>query len=885
MSLQYLQVPIDKFGHGLTNGNFVIERHNESRIANFKGFDSFASIGIQNDYNNISNEFIFSSSNKNLNIQYKDFVCSNVIKDIITFSDTNIIIEPNLSLISDNGIIIDDLKIYRENNTLLIYNTETQKKQNFGNNNIWEWNNIENNSNVVYLEGDLYVDNDIFLSGKVFPNHITSNYVINNTHNEMFRVGNGYAYSKLDTVAAHGLILNDAWQSTDNKKTIYSKRSIIVNGNIYVRGNIIEDYDPSEYILRDYSGYDKNEAKIHWRNIVEKTSGIFTDRKVIIDGNILLKGYVSNLYSEISNISIIEPFINTDVSSVNLIDKITLDNNLTVIENESIQIKGITSINGDLTIDGDLNVKENLNILNKVYEHTFIYNSMKRMQKRFTYNGQIPITKGAIHEIGYNILWTTDATPFDIFELNGTIFMSSIDRNGLRSQIKFKLIIDPSNNGLDRPGLDRILQNSSVIPVEHISVFEIKVTRLAARQIRFALHWETNEPYKRLYKVSIELSSLMPVNIGRNTIFTFFYDQLDTDDYSNTSEQIQEDEISIDHPYKPDPLQPYYGTASNLIVIEQFRITGACDIGPALQVFQNSFNLGNEDCIAEFWDSYNLSYEDINKTDGQNYKGTEDTLSNIRCVRIGQNATLTIGAQKRIFYLLNSVESGQFNIVPHSSNRNPMHIYHDPNTAFSYFDQNVTKFTNKGQLLIHSRDDYQIKHDLYIEDFKLYKLYVNGHILNEGSFTTLQNGVVNASFYKSNDESNVNYNSMDLYLCWNNLNNSNVDYSYGLINVSIDWSICSLNNTNYFTSYMNLNAQLQIAAIDNGTTYPNMLRHMIKDTYASGIFKIFECSSQRISRNMVKLNLYCAIDILAESRAIAKVNVTGSQKFYEFELL
>jgi uncharacterized protein YdeI (BOF family) len=884
MSLQCLQVPIDKLGYGFTNGNFIVERRNNSRIANFKGYDSNASIGIQNEYNNKFNEFIFNSSNSFLNIQYRDIIGANTFKDIIGFSECNVRIGDNISFNTDN-ITFDHLKILREKDALFIYNIETKKKQNFGTNNFWEWNNIENNSNDIYLDGNLYIDNDIYINGSLTSNHITSNYVIDNTHVEMYRIGEGYTYSKSDVATVHTLILNDGWHSTDNKTTMYSKRNIIVNGNIYISGNIITDYDTSEYILRDYSGYDKNEAQMHWCNVEQKENSIYTDRKVIIEGNVFLKGTVYNFNSDISNISIIEPILKTDVSSVNLIDKVTINDHLTVVQNESIQIAGITSINGDLTIAGDLNVQENLNILKKVYEHTYVYNAMKRIQKRYTYNGQIPINKGKKHEIGYNILWTTSANAFDMFELKGSVLMTSIERDGLRSSIDFNLVIDPSNNGIDRPGLDKILQNESVISVEYISVFEIKVDRVGARQIRLAFHWETNEPYKRLYKVSIELASIMPVNIGRNTIFGFFYDQLDGEDYPNVSAQIQEDEIGILNPYEADPLIPYYGTASNIAVIEQFRITGANDIGPALQVFQGSFNLGDEDCIAEFWDSYNLSYEDINRTDGQTSKKNHDMLSNVRCVRIGQNATLTVGAQKRIFYLLNGPESGQLNVVPHSSNRNPLHIYHNPDTAFSYFDQNVTKFTSKGQLIIHSRDDYQIKHDLYIEDFKLYKLYVNGDILNEGSITTVQNGIVNATFFKSNDNSNVNYNSMDIYICWNNMNNSNVDYSYGLINVSIDWNISSTNEKYYFNSYMDLNVQLQIAAIDDGILYPDMIRKIIQNTYSVGIFTGFTCSSERIAGNMVKLTLYGYINFITESRVNAKITVNGSEKFHEFKLL
>ena len=334
------------------------------------------------------------------------------------------------------------------------------------------WKNLKGLNNVVYLEAvDLIIDNDLYVKGSLNSNIDISSFQIDYSKIDIYGVGLG----KLDNpnIKAHGdtVIINDAWKLTDNMNTMFSSKTVIIHGNIYINGNIIYDPIITSYRIKQYSIEEIGFGNTEWCNV---NDSLYTSKPVWIDGDVLASGNITLLKStniqDIINTSnqIYYPTPKALAETVNIIDKAIINEHKTVIQNTDdleLNAKALLFKANNIHLDGDISLNpRNIDLFKEIFEHSAVYNSMDLMQKRYTYTGQIPIRKGYKHEIGYYITWSITPTPFNIFELKGNIFMADTIREldgGLRVKGSFSLSINPYDNGADLPNMDKLFEYNS----------------------------------------------------------------------------------------------------------------------------------------------------------------------------------------------------------------------------------------------------------------------------------------------------------------------------------------------------------------------------------------------------------------------------------------
>lgn len=344
-----------------------------------------------------------------------------------------------------------------------------------------KWKKIKNLDNVVYLDSDLVIDNDVYIKGNISSNIDTSIYNVDNYNIDIYSVGNGTNKS---------VIVNDAWKITHND-TMFSSKNVIINGNIYIKGNI--HYDPviTSYRLKQYSIQDISNGNTTWSNVDNK---IYTSKQVWIDGDILLSGNIFKNYNvDIQKSTIYYPIQDIVPNKINISDKIIVDSNKSYI-------------NGDVSINSKIN----------------------------SYTGDISISNGKKQEIGFFLEWI-DKTPtiFDVFEIHGTFFMKDfLQKNGIRINGNFVLSINPFDNGFDLPNLDRIIQFNSGKTRHVVSKkgIELHVKRITGNQIKLSLTWETDIEYE--YHSYMYIDTFVPNCLIEDIQFVSFHNTLD---YSNSN--------------------------------------------------------------------------------------------------------------------------------------------------------------------------------------------------------------------------------------------------------------------------------------------------------------------------------------------------------------
>ena len=237
--------------------------------------------------------------------------------------------------------------------------------------------------------------------------------------------------------------------------SFFCSKNLVINGSLYVKNGIHNNKESNIFITeltqRSYSSENIVNGTTQWSNVDITT---YTDRKIYIDGDIIVSSNIitdSSNYNDLSQYDVLEPYKSIEIDNITLKDNIKISNSDIILKNENVEINAkedITLLGNKIYIDGDINFQYRYaNVLKEIYEHSVIYNSIGSMQKRTAFTGQIPIRYGSKHELGYDLKWSGTATNFDIFKLEGEIFLTdTITKNGFRILSDFVLTINPFNN-------------------------------------------------------------------------------------------------------------------------------------------------------------------------------------------------------------------------------------------------------------------------------------------------------------------------------------------------------------------------------------------------------------------------------------------------------
>ena len=300
---------------------------------------------------------------------------------------------------------------------------------------------------------------------------------------------------------------------------MFSSKTVIVNGNVYIRGKI--HYDPiiTSYRIKQYSIQEIGFGNTDWCNI---NDAFYTSRPVWIDGDILTSGTIQNMDImfdiDTSSSQIYYPTEKAIAQTVNIVDKTIINQHKTVVQNVDdleLRAKALLLHANSIHLDGDVSINpRNTDLFKEIFEHSAIYNSMDLMQKRYTFTGQIPIRKGYKHEVGYYITWSATPTPFNIFELRGNFFMADTIREiaGLRVKGSFSLSINPFDNGDDLPNMDKLFEynNGKTKQIVSEKGIRLQVTKITGKNVKLSLDWETDQEYREEYHAHINIDAHIP---------------------------------------------------------------------------------------------------------------------------------------------------------------------------------------------------------------------------------------------------------------------------------------------------------------------------------------------------------------------------------------
>lgn len=891
MTLESNQVNIERLGIGLENeATFTIENDNKETTLELIGKSGKSSIAFKtpDEFDNTHNFMIMTYDNENLSMK----TTSNVyyITNIMDIGEDKVSINRPLFVngsrakfesVYTDSIEINGFNLFKYDEKLYNQNVETLKLNEFAYVQNFNWLSVEEDNEKVYLNGDLVIVNDIYLKGSIRCNIDISEYKIDNKNIDIYSIGNGTILDKEKSPNADYIVLNDAWvpintniedmrEGLDKSKEygLFSKRSVVINGNIYVKNNIYEgeyvnDYNNIKYLCKDYVLGNNIWSNIE--NNPENTSnistrGVYTELPIYINGDIIVKGEIIRGFE--NKFDIVVPELSTNVDVININDKINInDNNTLIRNNEDIDIDAdCIRLKGNVMFDGCVNFnKSHIKILKELYEHSAVYNAMDVMQKRYVYTGQMPIKEGYKHEIGYDVTWIQKAKSSHIFELKGSVFLNDTLKRGIKNRIRvradFVIWINPENNNINLPGLDDIALFNHFVSSKYISNLEIGATRQSSRHVKVYFRWRTKTQHSEIYNACMNFEGFIPSVIGKNMLFTPYHKVLEggisiesIPYYANI--ENGEEEIIMDSNIKSDVVRKLY--------------VGGDDIGPALLVEQGT--LIKKTNIAEFWDKNG---------------GLEETYENdIYCpiehygepygIIFGSGGKTGIGINKNQQSYLESNLSSQLNIFTYEKNRNVLEL--NGKLGSSLFD-------DAGRLIVGSKCDYSARHDNCNKKTsnKKYTLDVAGDVIIDGSLTVINNEILEEKFSITSEIQSGTSNVISFYFSWNI---KDVPSEIENIELKLYHNVTSI----YISPPKILKDEIDIIINphNNDIDTPNAVMNWSKERMRHRIYKKTKTNVYRVDVNAVKIEIESLLLSNINTKSSLNIIASGSEKYQKF---
>jgi hypothetical protein len=810
-------------------------------------------------------------------------------------------IENPFTTINTEKINIDGLTLFRQDENFYTKNEETgaiNKLSGDYDGQEYKWYKIRGRDDLVYLDGDLIVDNNIYLNGSVSDNYDISDYSSNIDDTVIKFVGLGFGTINNDlrdkTVFSDYIVVNDAWKQFSNKDgelNVFTSKSLVVNGNIYVKNkldNIVSsNINITELRARNFTAEEIILGTSQWKTIDNK---LYIDKTVWINGNVIANG---NIYSYCnyydnnnSNHKIKLPDEYNKIDTINIKDNLIVNNHKNILKNEQIEISGhdIHFLGSNIFIDGELFFHQKyIQVLREVYEHSVIYNAAGLMQKRTAFTGQIPITHGTRHEVGYDIIWTTNPTNYDIFKVSGDIFLSdtkTTKEDGFRIITDFILTINPIDDGVNYPGLDAMFNQNNRYKLGILAnVIDVKVKRVSAKHVKLSMNWETNLTYTELYYASMDITAVIPKKLGRRLLITPYHRIYDGDDVEIVSLLDIKPFIKLD-------LSDYDETQNDIsnlyyqnVDIANMKIIGEGGVNDRTSLTVYKTAVDDNIHIAEFWDKNAVAISSDNCMDCLNnhYNNT------IQGVVIGKSGIVCIGIEEKNKEY--SVVEGhpnsnlaQLNIMTKDKGINRVNILGKHNRA--------TIFDDNANLIIGNSKKFNQRINIEKPMINNYALDVNGHTLITGSLMLNHNNIMRSYFsVKSVELQATRKNIIEMYVTWeiNEVDSYNI---FQPINLDIDYYISSI-------ELFPIKSRIQSYSIllnprnNISMNMPNIITVLEKEGQSSSIFKNLNVIGSREDYNTIKIIIdseFATLDTEYPFSTIAYANIaiTGENLLKQF---
>ena len=810
-------------------------------------------------------------------------ITNDMLNGNITYNKLNI---SDIDFKNDNGtIFINSNTFYyipKINNLLYQHDNENNNKFNKIENDIdyllsedkLLWNNIQDKEQIYY-KGDIVIDNDIILTGNLEENYLTSN--INIDYNSITNLAVGYG--KRNTS------FNNSLKTINNRKDLFSSKSILIDGNIYINSNVSINYNSNVQIIKYKEQNDKIEdiilGNIDWSNI--NSNVLYTNKKLWIYGNLIASGKIYNNYKTPDNLLLKVPNIDiTNIEEVNIKNKVKINNDKIILKNNSLEIENIDTFfnTKNIYFDGEVNFhNKHIHTLKEIYEHSVVYNASELMQKRTAFTGQIPITYGSKHSVGYNIIWTSNPTVYDIFKISGDIFLADTNKtNGFRIISSFILTINPIDDGNKYPGLDVMLDSQDSYNLGFLKkIIEVSVERISSKHIKLSMNWETHNNYKELYYANFDIVAVVPTKLGKRMLFTPYHDIYNND-------KIISSPYHLENPFViKDLIEDDDITTSNLyyqnIDIANLKIIGKAGVNDrsSLIVYKNSIE--NNINVAEFWDkhSYDINTDKCHQCFESHYypysEGVVISKSGITSIGISELtkefSTITGHPNSNL---------AQLNVLTRDNKRNRIKISGKKNNRISVFDNNANLIIGN-ELKFNSRNNII---NPFIHD---YALDVNGHTYLNGTFSIENNNIIKSFFTVKNIlDYSAKINDLEFYITWN-INEKDSCNLYQFIELDISYYIHSLENTNVKTGINKFS--LLINTLNDTINKPNMETFAEYVSQKSLGFIPPNITSIRDDYNSVKINIISQYDITPDkdsykTSAYANITAVGDSIFNQF---
>tara|TARA_Y100000389_G_scaffold5120_1_gene4835 strand:+ start:49 stop:3741 length:3693 start_codon:yes stop_codon:yes gene_type:complete len=810
--------------------------------------------------------------------------------------------EPNITVgTQDNSLTnvftdvinIDGFTIFRQRNNFFKRDEKTKQisKLAKGSSQVHRWYKIKDKQDIVYLNGDLILDNLVFTNGNISCNIDTSRYNSNLDNSAINFLGIGYGsisdeFNDRDT-ESQKIIVNDAWKEIDDSSFFCSK-NLIINGSLYVKNGIHSNKESNIYITelsqRNYNSENIIKGTTQWSNVEITT---YTDKTVYIDGDIIVASNIitdSSNYNDLSQYDVLEPYKSIEIDNITLKDSIKISNSDIILKNENVEINAkedISFLGKKIYIDGDINFQyKYANVLKEIYEHSVIYNSIGSMQKRTAFTGQIPIRYGSKHELGYDLKWSGTASNFDIFKLEGEIFLTdTITKDGFRILSDFVLTINPFNNSQEYPGLDKLHHVNHDYSKDMLKdLLDVNVIRMSSKHVKLRIIWETIDSYKELYYANLDLNAIIPNHLAKRLMITPYY---------NVHRNGEIDEINMgsikpflkyeDERHLPDPNIYYYQNVdiANLKIIGE----GIPNERTSLTVYKT--NLNETINVAEFWDKYDYSSLNLHALSCLNCQDDHFVKGNSQGVVIGKSGITAIGINQNN-EILNDVHSSneiaQLNIMTNNTSINRMKVDGNYNRK-TIIDKNAN-------LIIGNEKNFKDRTDIINPLINEYGLDVNGHAYINGSFMMKSNDIIK-TFYSVNNYINLDTteNQIDCYVSWG-INEENSFNIFQPINLDVDYYITSTNK--YPIQCKQQKYSILINPRNNiDQNMPNLISVFPREGQSMSVFRNVDVYSTRLEYNTIKLTFKAQFatfehETAFSSIAYANITIIGESSLNQF---
>ena len=218
-------------------------------------------------------------------------------QDVIIGTDTN-----SLKNIFTDVINIDGFTIFRQSDNFFKRDEETGviSKLSTGNGQVYKWYRVKDNENLVYLQSDLIIDNDIHINGYTYSNCNIEHYKNNIDDSTIKFTGLGFGgvtnRLKDKEVTDSYIIVNDAWKSFNNNTELFSSKTLIIEGDLYLNNTIstsLESNIKITYLKEElYTAEQIINGTSQWTKIDNK---MYVNKPIFIDGSILYLDFKNKL--------------------------------------------------------------------------------------------------------------------------------------------------------------------------------------------------------------------------------------------------------------------------------------------------------------------------------------------------------------------------------------------------------------------------------------------------------------------------------------------------------------------------------------------------------------------------------------------------------------